>query len=48
MKKEIRSDVYTQAEYARKVGKTRAWVNQKIKKGELSSLTINGRTLVKV
>jgi hypothetical protein len=47
MSKEIRQDVYTQAAFARKVGKTRAWVNQQIKAGNLQTLTIKGATLVK-
>lgn len=47
MKKEVRRDVYTQAAYAKKVGKTRAWVNQQIKAGNLKILRINGATLVK-
>lgn len=47
MKKEIRQDVYTQAAYAKKVGKTRAWVNQQIKAGNLKILRINGATLIK-
>lgn len=46
-KKEIRQDIYTQAEYARKVDKSRAWVNQQIKEGKLRTLTINGATLIK-
>jgi hypothetical protein len=47
MKKEVRQDVYTQAAYAKKVGKTRAWVNQQIKAGNLKILRINGATLIK-
>ncbi len=47
MVKEIRQDLYTQAEYAKKIGKTRAWVNQQIKLGNLKTLTINGSVLVK-
>lgn len=47
MKKEVRQDVYTQAAYAKKVGKTRAWVNQQIKAGNLKTLRVNGATLVK-
>ena len=47
MIKEVRQDIYTQAEYAKKVGKTRSWVNQKIKAGEIKTLTIKGATLVK-
>lgn len=46
--KEIRKDIYTQAEYAKKVGKTRAWVNQQIKQGNLKTLSVNGAILVKV
>jgi hypothetical protein len=48
MVKEIRQDIFTQAEYAKKVGKTRAWVNQQIKAGNLKTLTVNGATLIKV
>lgn len=48
MKKEIRHDLMTQAEYAKKVGKTRAWVNQKVKAGELNTLTIKGAVLIKI
>jgi hypothetical protein len=46
--KEIRTDLYTQAEYARKIGKTRAWVNQQIKEGNIKTLTVKGAVLVKV
>ena len=35
MVKEIRKDLFTQAEYAKLVGKTRAWVNQQIKAGNI-------------
>jgi hypothetical protein len=47
MVKEIRQDIYTQSEYAKKVGKTRAWVNQQIKAGNISTLTVKGAVLVK-
>lgn len=47
MVKEIRKDLYTQAEWAKKVGKTRAWVNQQIKKGNIKTVFINGAVLVK-
>ena len=47
MVKEIRKDLYTQAEWAKKIGKTRAWVNQQIKAGNIKTVTINGATLVK-
>lgn len=45
---EIRQDLYTQAEWAKKVGKSRAWVNQQIKAGNIKTLTIKGATLIKV
>ena len=47
MVKEIRKDLYTQAQYAKLVGKTRAWVNQQVKAGNLKTVTINGAVLVK-
>jgi hypothetical protein len=48
MVKEVRQDVYTQTEYAKKIGKTKAWVNQQIKAGNLKTLSVKGATLVKV
>jgi len=48
MSKEYRTDIFTQAEYAKKVKKTRAWVNQQIKAGNLKTLSVNGATLIKV
>ena len=47
MKREIRQDLYTQAEWAKKVGKTRVWVNQQIRAGNIKTLDVNGATLVK-
>ncbi len=47
MTKEVRKDLYTQSEWAKKVGKTRAWVNQQVKAGNLPTLTIKGATLIK-
>lgn len=44
--KQIRTDLYTQAEYAKKIGKTPAWVNQKVKAKELPTLQVNGATLI--
>lgn len=41
-----RTKLYTQTEYAKKVGLTKARINQKIKNGELKSVKINGATLV--
>jgi predicted XRE-type DNA-binding protein len=48
MTKEIRKDLYTQAEYAKKIGLTRGRVNQMVKAGELKTVTVNGATLIKV
>ena len=47
MVKEIRKDLFTQAEYAKLVGKTRAWVNQQIKAVNILTLKVNGAILVK-
>jgi hypothetical protein len=46
--KEIRQDLFTQSEYAKKVGKTRAWVNQQIKAGNLKVLHVKGAVLIKL
>ena len=48
MKKEIRKDMYTQAEYAKKIGVNRSRVNQMVKAGELNTVTICGAVLIKV
>ena len=48
MVKEIRRDIYTQAAYAKLIGKTRAWVNQQVKAGNLKTVTVNGATLIKL
>lgn len=48
MIKEIRQDVYTQSEYAKKIGVTRARVNQMIREGQVRILKVNGATLIKV
>ena len=48
MTKEIRKDIYTQSEYAKYIGVTRARVNQMIKEGQLKTLTVHGATLIKV
>lgn len=45
---EIRQDLYTQAEYAKKIGVSRARVNQMIKEKSLKVVQIKGATLVKV
>lgn len=48
MTKEIRKDLYTQSEYAKKIGLSRGRVNQMVKAGELKTVTVNGATLIKV
>ena len=48
MNKEIRKDLYTQSEYAKKIGLTRGRINQLVKSGDLKTVTINGATLIKV
>lgn len=45
--KEIRQDIFTQSAYAKHIGKTRAWVNQQVKAGNLKILKINGTILIK-
>lgn len=46
MKKTINTSLYTQAEFARVSGKSRARINQMIKSGEIDSVHINGAVLV--
>lgn len=41
-----RTKLFTQADYARKIGKSRAWVNQQVKSGDIKSIEINGAVLV--
>lgn len=48
MAKEIRKDLYTQAEYAKKIGLTPARVNQLIKEEKVKTVLINGATLIKI
>jgi len=48
MAKEIRKDLYTQSNYAKKIGVTRARVNQMVKAGELKTVSVNGGILIKV
>jgi len=48
MAKEIRKDLYTQSNYAKKIGVTRARVNQMVKAGELKTVSVNGGILIKI
>lgn len=48
MTKEIRKDLYTQSEYAKKIGVTRSRVNQMIKENVLKIVVVNGATLIKL
>lgn len=47
-KKEIRTDLYTKTEYAKKVGITPTRVKQMIDEGKLQVLVVNGAELIKV
>jgi len=47
MKKEIRQDLYTQTEYAKKVKLSQARVNQMMKEGKLDVVYVNGAVLIK-
>jgi len=48
MTKEIRKDLYTQSEYAKLIGVSRARVNQMIKENALKIVLVNGATLIKL
>ena len=48
MTKEIRKDLYTASEYARKLGITPQAVKKKMDNGELKILVINGAKLIKI
>lgn len=41
-----RRKLITQAAYAKRINKTRAWVNQQIKAGNIKTVEIEGATLV--
>lgn len=47
-KQETRTDLYTQSEYARLIGKGRSRVNGMIAEGKLNTVKINGGILIKV
>lgn len=44
---EIRTDLYTQTEYAKKIGVSQARINQMIKEKKLKIVVINGAKLIK-
>lgn len=48
IKKEIRTDLYTQKAYADKIGKSASWVNRLIKENQISTVTVNGGVLIKI
>lgn len=48
MTKEIRKDLYTASEYARKIGLTPQAVKKKMDNGELKLVIINGAKLIKL
>jgi len=45
--KELRKDLYTQSEWAKKIGLSKARINQLVKSGEIKTVTINGAVLIK-
>jgi len=47
-KKEIRQDLFTQTEYAKKIGKSVAWVNRLIKEQQVNTVSVNGAVLIKL
>lgn len=47
-KKEIRQDLFTQTEYAKRIGKSVAWVNRLIKENQVNTVTVNGAVLIKI
>ncbi len=47
MRKEIRQDLYTQTEYAKKVKLSQPRIAQMIKEGVLNVVVVNGATLIK-
>lgn len=47
VKKEIRTDLYTQTEYAKKICKSVPYVNKLIKEQKLNTVTVNGAVLIK-
>jgi hypothetical protein len=38
--------LWTQAEYARKINKSRVWVNRLVKTGQVKTVKINGAELI--
>lgn len=47
VKKEIRTDLYTQTEYAKKICKSVPYVNKLIKEQKVNTVTVNGAVLIK-
>ena len=47
MKKEIRTDLYTQTAYAKKIGVSQPRVAQMMKAGDLNCVYVNGAVLIK-
>ena len=44
---EIRQDLFTQSEYAKRVGLSKGRINQMIKEGKLKLFKVNGTILIK-
>jgi len=47
MKKEIRQDLYTQTEYAKKICKSVPYVSKLIKEQKVNTVKVNGAILIK-
>lgn len=48
VKKEIRQDLFTQTEYAKRIGKSVSWVNRLISEQKVNTVTVNGAVLIKL
>lgn len=48
VKKEIRTDLYTQSEYARKIGVSKSYVHKLVKERKIPTVTVNGAVLIKL
>ena len=44
---EVRQDLYTQSEYAKKLGVSRQYINKLVREGSLKIVKVNGTTLIK-
>lgn len=47
-KQEVRTDLYTQSEYAKLVGKAKSTICLQVKSGNFNTVKVNGTILIKV